>query len=461
MQPLRPFTIGQLSRLHSGKVREIYEVDPDTLLMIATDRISAFDQVLESPIPSKGVVLDGLSAFWFHETSDIVPNHFIRQVDPCASLVRRVEPIRVEMVVRGHVSGSMWRRYSKGERTFSGQPVPDGLGCNAPLPSPLVNPTTKEASDREITPAQIVSSGLASQELYDQMEATALALFKRGSQLLASRGLILVDTKYEFGLLDGQLTLIDEIHTPDSSRFWWAQAWERDPEKAPQLDKELVRAWLLKNRQDGNIPRSLPEAVVRETTRRYREIFQLITGGAAPDPGPDPNERLYRNLVSHEVIRDGFVLIVMGSPIDQDHCKKIKAHVESYGIAAHMRVASAHKNAEDVAAMASFYNLSLEPGAGVAVAGLSNGLGGALAANLNLPVVNSPPFKDRLDLLININSSLMLPSKTPAGTVVRPESAAMLALRSLNIHRLRRRFQAEITSMKEDLRTRDREMRAL
>lgn len=460
MNTLNDFTIGQLEYLHRGKVRELYAAGPDALLIVATDRLSAFDSVLESPIPGKGAVLSSLAAWWFEKTADIIPNHLLRVVDPSACLVRRCDPIKIEVIVRGYLCGSMWRRYRNGERSFEGHTLPDGLSENAQLPKPIVTPTTKEKSDRPITPAAIVSEGWTTQQLWDRMEATALRLFERGTELLAAKGIILVDTKYEFGLLADELVLIDEIHTPDSSRFWPTASWQADPAHAVQLDKEFVRKWLMANKKDGVVPSSLPAEVVKETTQRYREIYTLITGQPAPALPRDAASRLYRNLVNQGVIREGYVVILMGSPVDEAHCLKIKNIVESYDIACHMRVVSAHKNGERILAMADFYNRSIEPGSAIAVAGLSNGLGGALAANFALPVTSSPPFADKMDMLININSSLMLPSKTPAGTVVRPESAAMLSLRNLNLPSLRRRFIREIGQVKNDLIAKDAEFRS-
>jgi fusion protein PurCD len=459
MNTLNDFTIGQLEHLHRGKVRELYAAGPDELLLVATDRLSAFDRVLESPIPGKGAVLSSLAAWWFEQTADIIPNHLLRVVDPSACLVRRCDPIKIEVVVRGYLCGSMWRRYRDGERSFEGHLLPDGLSENARLPKPIVTPTTKEKVDRPISPAAIVTEGWTTQPLWDRMEATGLALFERGTRILGDKGIILVDTKYEFGLLDGDLMLIDEIHTPDSSRFWPAASWKRDPANAVQLDKEFVRKWLMANKKDGVVPSTLPAAVVQETTQRYREIFELITGKPAPALPRDAASRLYRNLVNQAVIREGYVVILMGSPVDEAHCLKIKGIVESYDIACHMRVVSAHKNGERILEMADFYNRSIEPGSAIAVAGLSNGLGGALAANFALPVTSSPPFADKMDMLININSSLMLPSKTPAGTVVRPESAAMLSLRNLNLPSLKRRFIREIDAVKADLVSKDADFR--
>jgi len=459
MNTLNDFTIGQLEYLHGGKVRELYAAGPDELLIIATDRLSAFDRVLESPIPGKGAVLSSLAAWWFEQTADIIPNHMLRVVDPSACLVKRCEPIKIEVIVRGYLCGSMWRRYRGGERSFEGHVLPDGMTENARLPEFIVTPTTKEAVDRPISPAAIVSEGWTTQVLWDRMEAAALALFERGTRILGERDIILVDTKYEFGLLAGDLVLIDEIHTPDSSRFWPEESWRSDPVNAVQLDKEFVRKWLLAHKKDGVVPSSLPAAVVMETTQRYREIFERITGKPAPALPRNGSNRLYRNLLNQGVIKEGWVTIIMGSPIDEPHCVKIKAIVESYDIASHMRVVSAHKNGERILGMAEFYNRAIEPGAVIAVAGLSNGLGGALAANLVVPVINAPPVADRSDLMVNIHSSLMMPSKTPAATVVKPANAAQFALRSLNLPSLKQRFVSEIQVNKAEMIAKDADFR--
>jgi fusion protein PurCD len=256
------------------------------------------------------------------------------------------------------------------------------------------------------------------------MKEIALRLFERGSRILAEKGLILVDTKYEFGLLGGELVLIDEIHTPDSSRMWDQAAYDQDPLKVESHDKEYVRAWLRDNRQDGEYPVALPDDVVRETTRRYVDIYERITGEKLEDPAEDPRARLARNLHAAGLIKDGFVVLVMGSRADIEHANKMKAVVESYGVYADVRVCSAHKNGEDLPALLTGYDPAIEPGAIVAIAGLSNGLGGALAANSCLPVISCPPFKDGVDMLLNLNSSLMMPSAVPNMTVVKPKEAA-------------------------------------
>ena len=459
MSCLTRFATPQLELLHRGKVRDSLRVDASTRMIVVTDRISAFDQVLQTPIPSKGAVLNSLSAFWFEQTRSIVPNHMVSAIDPQVMLVREATPIRVEMVVRGYLTGSMWRAYEKGKRSFSGNEVPDGLKRNQKLPRPLLTPTTKEESDREITPAQIVETGLATRETYAAMEKAALELFKAGSELLASKGVLLVDTKYEFGLIDGKLVLIDEIHTPDSSRFWGAEDWQRDPVTCVEMDKEYVRRWLLDHTVNGQMPLRLPDEVIAEASRRYLALFERVTGKPLDLPGSDQRERIYRNLLRAGVIEDAYVVVVMGSASDLSHCQKVKETLERYEVAVDVRVVSAHRNGEQIAAMAEEYNLAVEPGAAIAVAGLSNGLGGALAANLSIPVFNCPPFKDQTDLLVNVNSSLMMPSRLPAATVVGAETAALAALRSLNLRRLRDRFVAEIAETKARLREDDRRVR--
>ena len=459
MNTIQTVCTPQLKTLHRGKVRDSLRVDDATRLLVVSDRLSAFDRVLDTPIPLKGEVLSRLSNWWFEQTADIVPNHVIRAVDPIATLVKEVAPIRIEMVVRGYLTGSMGRAYAQGARTFCGAEVPDGLKPNARFPQPLVTPTTKEKSDREISPAEIASEGWTTAARYEQMKEIALRLFERGTRLLAEKGLILVDTKYEFGLLGDELILIDEIHTPDSSRMWDRGAYDRDPLKVEAHDKEYVRAWLRKNRKNGEYPGELPREVVDETTRRYVDIYERVTGRKLELATEDPRARLARNLHLEGLIQDGFVAIVMGSKADLEHANKMKAVIENYGVFADLRVASAHKNGEDLVPLLAEYAAAIEPGAILAVAGLSNGLGGALAANSGLPVISCPPFKDGADMLLNLNSSLMMPSQVPAMTVVRPKEAALAALRALNLTRLKDLFRREIAEMKDGLRRDDREIR--
>ncbi len=285
----------------AGKVRDIY-AQGDRLFLIATDRLSAFDRVL-GVIPYKGQVLTQLSAWWFEQTRDILPNHLIATPDPNVMVVRRAEPLPVEVIVRGYITGvtrtSLWTLYAQGERRPYGIPLPDGLQKNDPLPHPILTPTTKAPSgahDEILTREEILSRGLVPPDLWEQIEATALALFARGQELARRAGLILVDTKYEFGLIDGQLVLIDELHTPDSSRFWLAETYGRGREPE-SYDKEYVRAWFAARgyRGDGEPP-AMPEELIVGAAARFIALYERLTGQPFV-PGEQPAaERIARNL---------------------------------------------------------------------------------------------------------------------------------------------------------------------
>ena len=460
MNYLLSFFTPQLEKIHQGKVRDSIRVDEQTRMIVVTDRLSAFDSVLETPIPHKGAVLNGIANWWFENTGDIIDNHFLKQIDPNMTLVSEARPIRIEMIVRGYLTGSMWRGYVKGQRTFSGVTVGNGFTKNQAFAKPIVTPTTKEKHDRPISPEDILKEGWTDKETYDKMEAISLQLFERGSKHLAEKGIILVDTKYEFGLLDGELILIDEIHTPDSSRFWSAEDYNNKPETATQIDKEYVRQWLIANKEEGKYPTKLTDEVAQEASRRYRQIYETITGQAFDTGnGEHIKDRMSRNLVNEGLIKDAYVAMIMGSPSDLEHCKKIESYLTDYNVATECRVVSAHKNGENIPAIANIINNAVEPCAVIAVAGRSNGLGGALAANLNVPVINCPPFSDKTDLMLNINSSLIMPSKTPAATVVHQDNAAYAALRSLNIPRLKERFNQDIAKLKMGLIEADAKIR--
>lgn len=458
--PMSHCSTPQLERLHSGKVRESFRLDPDRRLLVATDRISCFDRVLDTPIPGKGAVLNSLSAWWFEQLADLGPTHFLHSVDPAAMVVRETTPIRLEVIVRAHLTGSAWRAYAQGRREISSVRLPDGMAENQAFPEPIVTPTTKEASDREISPNDLVAEGWATEEIWRQMVDMARRLFERGRKMLEARGLMLVDAKYEFGLgPDGRVTLIDELHTPDAARFWDREDYERDPRRAAFLDKEAVRQWLQANRTPQGFPTTLPDYVVEATHERYRALYRRITGHDLALTDEDPRDRLTRHLVKAGLLKPGFVAVVMGSSGDLEFGRRVAAALEPYGVAVDLRIASAHKNGEDVVAMAREYNDAIEPGAVIAIAGRSNGLGGALAANLALPVINCPPFKDLADYQVNIHSSLQMPSQTPAMTILSPEAAALAAVRCLNRHLLRDATRAQIERTKVALQAEDRRVR--
>ena len=459
MHPMTSFVSPQLERIHRGKVRDSFRIDRNRRLVISTDRLSAFDRVLATPIPGKGAILNSLSAFWFEQTRDIVPNHFVRIAADRAMVVEEATPIRVEMIVRAFLAGSAWRAYRSGRRTLSGVDLPDGLERNARFREPIVTPTTKEAHDTEIAAQDIVRAGLATKDAYRRMETAALALFARGTELLRARGLLLVDTKYEFGLRDDEVILIDEVHTPDSSRFWNQEAYERDPQSVEAWDKEYVRRWLLEQEEGGLSPDALPDEIVEEMQRRYAELYERVTGEQAPPIPTDATAHTVSQLVAANLMRDACVTVVMGSSADRKHAIEIAGHLEGHDVAVRLRVASAHKSPSYVEALARELSESAEPGAVIAVAGLSNGLGGALAANTNLPVINCPPFVDRTDILLNLGSSIMMPSSTPAMTVLKPQNAAQAALRCLGLTRLRRRMSADIEERRTEIRRADDTLR--
>jgi len=291
----------------SGKVRDWYDLPDGNRLIITTDRLSAFDRILAA-IPYKGQVLNQLSAWWFEQTRDIIPNHILSIPDPNAAVVRVAEPFPVEVIVRGYITGvtttALWYRYSLGERNIYGYEFPEGLQKNQALPEPIITPTTKGGAtghDERLTCAEVVKKGLLDQRTWDQVQSAALAIFKCGQELARTTGIILVDTKYEFGCdADGKVMLIDEVHTPDSSRFWKADTYERrfatgeDPEN---FDKEFIRlAYVEKGyRGDGGIP-PMPDALWVSASERYIQIYEMLTGQEFMHGAYPVEDRLLENL---------------------------------------------------------------------------------------------------------------------------------------------------------------------
>lgn len=272
--------------VYHGKVRDVYSIGSDTLVMIATDRISAFDVVLPQGIPYKGQVLNQIAAKFLDATADIVPNWKQATPDPMVTVGLRCEPYKVEMVIRGYLTGSAWREYKSGVRTLCGLSLPDGMKENQKFPTPLITPTTKadEGHDENISKEEIIAQGLVSKEEYEQLEKYTLALFHRGTEMAAQKGLILVDTKYEFGKKDGKIYLIDEIHTPDSSRYFYADTYQdlyAKGEEQRQLSKEFVRKWLMDNGFQGKEGQQIPEMTeeyCNSVSERYIELYEKIVG---------------------------------------------------------------------------------------------------------------------------------------------------------------------------------------
>lgn len=297
---------GQKSVYH-GKVRDVYNISDRYLAMVATDRISAFDVILPKGIPFKGQVLNQIAAQFLDATNDIVPNWKVAVPDPMVTIGLLCEPFKVEMIVRGYLAGSAWRDYAAGAREICGVKLPEGLRENEKLPHPIITPTTKadEGHDENISREEIIARGIVAKEDYEQMEQYALAIFERGTEMAARQGLILVDTKYEFGKHEGRVILIDEIHTPDSSRYFYAEGYEErlakgKPQK--QLSKEFVRQWLISNGFMGKADQQVPEMTDEycdEVSERYIELYEHITGEkfmkAAEE---DLSARIERNITS-------------------------------------------------------------------------------------------------------------------------------------------------------------------
>lgn len=280
------FNFPKQSSFYKGKVRDVYTIDHRLMAMVVTDRISAFDVVLPEAIPFKGQVLNQIGAKFLKATADIVPNWVIDVPDEMVTIGRICEPFKVEMVIRGYLAGHAWREYSEGKRSVCGVSLPEGLKENDKLPQPIITPTTKASvgHDEDISREDILSKGIVSIVDYDQLEEYTYALYKRGAEMAAERGLILVDTKYEFGKVGDDIFLIDEIHTPDSSRYFYAEGYEArqaDHEPQKQLSKEFVRKWLIENGFQGKdgqtIPVMTPE-IVDSISERYIELYEQITG---------------------------------------------------------------------------------------------------------------------------------------------------------------------------------------
>ena len=297
---------GQESK-YTGKVRDVYSLDSGYLVMVATDRISAFDVVLPEGIPYKGQVLNQIAAQFLDLTQDILPNWKVAAVDPMVTIGLRCEPYKVEMVVRGYLAGHAWREYKAGNRTLCGVTLPEGLKENQKLPHPIITPTTKaaEGHDEDISREEIIARGIVPAEEYEQLEKYTLALFQRGTEIAAKKGLILVDTKYEFGKRDGKIILMDEIHTPDSSRYFYAEGYEErlaKGEHQKQLSKEFVREWLMaggfQGKEGQKVPEMTPE-VVNGITERYIELYNKLSDKPFERTEcEDVNARIEKNILN-------------------------------------------------------------------------------------------------------------------------------------------------------------------
>lgn len=299
------FTFPGLKDVYKGKVRDVYNINNEYLVMVVSDRISAFDVVLPKGIPFKGQVLNQIASKFLDATTDIVPNWKIATPDPMVTVGHLCEPYKVEMVIRGYLTGHAWREYSSGKRTLCGIQLPEGMKENQKFAEPIITPTTKasEGHDEDISREEIISQGLVSAEEYTKLEQYTRAIFQRGTEMAAQMGLILVDTKYEFGKKDGIIYLIDEIHTPDSSRYFYADGYQErlaKGENQKQLSKEFVRQWLIENGFQGKEGQKVPfmsDEFVDQISERYIELFEHITGDKFIRAKlEDVNERIFQNI---------------------------------------------------------------------------------------------------------------------------------------------------------------------
>ena len=287
------FQFPNQTQFYKGKVRDVYSIGTDTLVMVASNRISAFDVILPKPIPYKGQVLNQIAAYMLQATQDICKNWLLNVPAPHVSIGKKCEPFKIEMVVRGNLTGHAWRTYQSGKRSLCGVPLPEGMKENDFFPSPIITPSTKaaEGHDEDISKEAIIAQGLASEQEWEQLEKLTLALFARGKELAAKQGLILVDTKYEFGKIGDEIYLMDEIHTPDSSRYFYADGFEerqQKGEKQKQLSKEFVREWLIANHfmgKAGEVVPEMSEEWITTIQNRYIELYEKLIGAKfKPEP---------------------------------------------------------------------------------------------------------------------------------------------------------------------------------
>ncbi len=299
------FRFTGLEKIYHGKVRDVYHLSNDLLVMVASDRISAFDHILPRTIPYKGQVLNQIAALFLESTKDIVPNWVLTVPDETATIGRKCEPFKVEMVIRGYLSGHAWREYRSGKRSLCGVEMPEGMIENDRFPEPIITPATKaeEGHDEDISREEIIRQGIVSESDYLQLESYTRALFQRGTEMAAQQGLILVDTKYEFGKIGDTIYLIDEIHTPDSSRYFYQEGYQERQEKGEkqkQLSKEFVREWLIEHGfqgLEGQTMPEMPDEFVNQVSERYIELFEKITGKTfVKADNSDLNQRVLQNV---------------------------------------------------------------------------------------------------------------------------------------------------------------------
>lgn len=427
------------NKIKSGKVRDLYDYDEKSILISHTDRLSSFDRHI-CDVRGKGQILCLLSQWWFNKTQHIIPNHIIKRINNCL-VVKRCEVIPIEFVVRGYITGStstsLWTHYNNGERTYCGINFPDGLRKNQKLDTPVLTPTTKDEHDEPLSCQDILDRNILTSEELDYIKSKALELFRFGQKVSEERGFILVDTKYEFGKdMDGNIVLIDEVHTCDSSRFWKKSTYDvlfnarKEPEK---LDKDSVRDYVktVCDPYDTSKPiPSIPDEHLESVYNCYSQLYQELTGNTLLYRLGYHVDDLYKINTNQ---KENVVIIFSGSPSDDAHVKNIEKQCDDYNIDHHSFVCSAHKQTQRLLNIINELKEDSRRKIFVTVAGRSNALSGVVACNVDNPVIACPPFKDKMDMMVNINSSLQCPSKVPVMTILEPNNVAITCRRIFDL----------------------------
>ena len=417
-----------LKKAYIGKVRTVEDVGYGLLVMTASDRLSAFNKHM-CDIENKGTVLNQLSAWWFKHTNHIIDNHYLYS-NGKYMVVKKTKPIKLEFVVRGYMTGStntsIWPMYKSGQRYIYGINFRDGYVKNEKLDEIILTPTTKTANDAPITEEEIISQRYLTKEEFNYIKQKSFELFKYGQNVASNKGLLLVDTKYEFGWDNGKIILIDEVHTCDSSRYWLKDTYEEcvsnsiEPYKK---DKDVIRDWVKKQCDPYNdeLP-SIPDELIKKVVNVYNEYIYLFNQ-------VQPEEIFY---TSGEVLdyylkekEEKFVLIISGSDSDMNHNKLLQKKLKEKNIFSKIYVCSAHKKTKQVLELLNKYENLNKKICYVTVAGMSNALSGVVSCNTKYPVIACPPFKDLQDMSVNINSTLQCPSNVPAMTILSPTNVAL------------------------------------
>lgn len=422
--------------VYKGKVRRVSNIGYNSLALAASNRLSAFDKYV-CDVPHKGLYLNAMSHWWFNQTKHIIPNH-MKYTQYNTMIVDECRPFLIEVIVRGYITGSFWSAYEKGQREFWGHTLPDGMVKNTKFDKPMLTPTTKGVIDEPITAEQIVKDGYMTQEQWDYVSTKALELYTFGNKIADEMDLILVDTKYEFGVKCGdknnKILLIDELHTCDSSRYWKKSTYNsrleenKEPEK---LDKDQVRDFIKNNPQ-----KPIPQDLIQHVSQVYQNFYnQLLSVPYVSYEPFDMNEKSVIDIIEryYKHYHTQQIIILSGSPKDTSFVGKILKEADEHKIYTEHYICSAHKNTKQLLEHLNYYENSNLNVIWITVAGRSNALSGVVAANSRFPVIACPPHQDKLDQLVNINSSLQCPSSVPVMTVLEPSNAILCAKRMFNL----------------------------